>query len=215
MPEWLQRLMAYGIIRLTFGKHSDYGLSQPQHPIFTKHPTLNNEVPYYLKHGKIMPKPGVSYLDGEEVEFLDGTRHSFDLIVCGTGYYLAYPFLPTELQRVQGAILNCYGGGYFDDYKNICFVGWGQARGGVGSLISAYGPFLTRCLELQDQINIPLGLVFREMGETLPKTHLSDPHAILRKLKLAQLFFPWIVYNAHRVDRQYPNFSNIVLRAGK
>jgi cation diffusion facilitator CzcD-associated flavoprotein CzcO len=209
MPQWYQRLFAYGIIRLTFGKHSDYGLPKPQHRIFSKHPTLNNEVPYYLKHGKIIYKPGVVTLDGWEVEFKDGTREEFDLIVCGTGYHLAYPFLPSELQRTEGPILQCYGGSFFDDYKNICFIGWGQARGGVGSLISAYGPFFTRCLQLQDEINVPLGLVFKEIGETIPKTHLSDPHAVLRKLKLANLMFPGIVYKARLTDRKYPNFENL------
>ncbi|TVQ42887.1 MAG: NAD(P)/FAD-dependent oxidoreductase [Gloeocapsa sp. DLM2.Bin57] len=202
MPESLQRLLVYTMIRLSFGQHSDYGLPKPQHQIFTKHPTVNNEVPYYLKHGKIIPKPGVLTLAGEEVEFVDGSRSSFDLIVCGTGYYLAYPFLPPELQRVNGPILNCYGGSFLEDYANICFIGWGQVRGGVGSILSAYGPFLARCLQLQDEINIPLGLVFKEMGQTLPDTHLSDPHAVLRKLKLAKLFFPWIVYKAHQIERQ-------------
>jgi cation diffusion facilitator CzcD-associated flavoprotein CzcO len=31
MPQWLQRLMAYGIMHLLFGKHSDYGLPKPNH----------------------------------------------------------------------------------------------------------------------------------------------------------------------------------------
>jgi hypothetical protein len=212
MPEQIQRLLVYSMIRLTFGRHRDYGLTQPQYPIFTKHPTVNNEVPYYLKHGKIIPKPGVLTLAGEEVEFVDGSRDSFDLIVCGTGYDLAYPFLPPELQRVNGPILNCYGGGFLEDYQNICFVGWGQARGGVGSLISAYGPFLTRCLQLQDEINVPLGLVFKEMGQTLPQSHLSDPHAVLRNLRLAKSFFPWIVYKAHQVNKKNKNMLSVYLQ---
>lgn len=208
MPEQIQRLLVYTMIRLTFGRHKDYGLTQPQYPIFTKHPSLNNEVPYYLKHGKITPKPGVLTLAGQEVEFVDGSRDSFDLIVCGTGYDLAYPFLPPELQRVNGPILNCYGRGFLEDYQNICFVGWEQARGGVGSLISAYGPFLTRCLQLQDEINVPLGLVFKEMGQTLPQSHLSDPHALLRNLRLAKSFFPWIVYKAHQVNKKNKILTN-------
>ena len=56
MPDWLQRLLVRGVIRLTFGRHADYGLPEPKHRIFSKHPTLNNEVPYYLKHGRIIAK---------------------------------------------------------------------------------------------------------------------------------------------------------------
>jgi hypothetical protein len=34
----------------------DYGLSKPNYRVFDKHPTINNEVPYYIKHGRITPK---------------------------------------------------------------------------------------------------------------------------------------------------------------
>lgn len=208
MPEWFQRLMAYGIMRLTFGKHSDYGLPKPNYRVFDKHPTINNEVPYYIKHGRIIPKPAVLQLKGSKIEFVDGSCDEFDLIVCATGYHVAYPFLPQELQRVEGAVVKCYGGSFLDDYKGLYYIGWGQARGGVGSLISASSSFFVRCLKLQDEINVPIGLVFKEMGQQLPTTHLSDPQNIFRQLKLANFFFNWIVKKAHQVDAQYPNFSN-------
>lgn len=107
MPESLQRAIAYGIIRLTFGKHEDYGLTKPTYRIFAKHPTLNNEVPYYIKHGRIAPKPAVRQLQGDTVEFVDGSCETFDLIVCATGFHVSYPFLPPALQRVKGAIVQC------------------------------------------------------------------------------------------------------------
>ncbi|HEY9649597.1 MAG TPA: NAD(P)-binding domain-containing protein [Coleofasciculaceae cyanobacterium] len=208
MPEWFQRWMAYSIIRLTFGKHEDYGLPKPNHRLFKKHPTINNEVPYYIKHGRIIPKPAVRQLKGRNVEFIDGSCEELDLIVCATGYHVAYPFLPQELQRVEGAIVKCYAGAFPDDYKGLYYVGWGQARGGVGSLIAAYGSFFVRCLKLQDEINVPLGLVFKEMGQQLPTTHLSDPQQTFRQLKLADFFFNKITKKAHQVDARYRNFSN-------
>jgi len=213
MPEWLQRLMAYGIIRITFGKHEDYGMAKPQHRIFEKHPTLNSEVPYYIKHGRITPKPEVQHLDGDQVEFVDGTWEAFDVIVCATGYYVAYPFLPEELQRVRGAMVECYGGSFLADYKGLAYVGWGQARGGVGSLIAAYGPLFARCLQLQDEINVPIGRVFQEMGQSLPKTHLCDPQQVFRQLKLLKLGFNLVEKKAHQVDKTNPNFCNCSLQA--
>ena len=208
MPEVFQRLITYLVIRLTFGKHEDYGLLKPKHRIFEKHPTLNSEVPYYIKHGRIIPKPGVSRLDGEEVEFVDGSREAVDLIVCGTGYYVSYPFLPPELQRVEGSVVKCYAGSFLDDYKGLYLIGWGQARGGVGSLIATYGQLFARYLQLQDEINVPLGLVFKEIGQKLPQTHLSDPQQIFRGVNLAHLLFNQFVKKAHQVDSKYPHFSN-------
>ena len=210
MPEWLQRLTGYGIIRLTFGKHENYGMSTPTYRLLDKHPTLNNEVPYYIQHGRIIPKPEVKELDGDWVEFKDDTKEKFDLIVCATGYHLSYPFLPPQLQRINGAMVNCYAGSFLDDYKGLYFIGWGQARGGVGSLISAYGPVFAQCLKLQDEIKIPLGLVFKSIGQNLPKTHLSDPHQTFRQLKLLKFFFGLLIKKAHQIDAQYPNFYNKV-----
>lgn len=210
MPVWWQRLMAYGIIRLTFGQHADYGLPRPQYRIFDKHPTLNNEVPYYIKHGRITPKPAVERLEGWQVKFVDGSQETFDLIVCATGFNVSYPFLPPQLQRVEGVVVKCYGGAFLEDYKGIYYIGWGQARGGVGSLVSAYGPLFARLLKLQDQIKVPLGLVFKAAGQRLPTTHLSDPQQVFRQLKLLDLGFAWLVQKAHQVDAKYPEFSNPV-----
>ncbi|WP_225977392.1 NAD(P)/FAD-dependent oxidoreductase [Nostoc sp. CENA543] len=210
-PLWYQRLMTHLLIRLTFGKHEDYGLPEPKHRIFEKHPTLNSEVPYYIKHGRITAKPGVSFLDGDEVEFVDGTREVFDLIVCGTGYYVSYPFLPPELQRVEGSVVKCYEGSFLDDYKGLYFIGWEQPRGGVGSIISAYGPLFARYLKLQDEINIPLGLVLKEMGHKLPETHLYDPHKSFKQWEKANRSFHKIVKKAHQLERQHPDFQNQVI----
>jgi Flavin-binding monooxygenase-like len=207
-PEWYQRLMVHILILLTFGKHENYGLPKPKHRIFEKHPTLNNEVPYYIKHGRIIPKPGVSFLDGEEVEFVDGSREAFDLIVCGTGYYVSYPFLPPELQRVEGSVVKCYADSFLDDYKGLYFIGWGQPRGGVGSIIAAYAPLFARYLQLQDEINVPLGLVFKETGQQLPQTHLADPQQFFKGYERANLLFNQFVKKAHQIDSKYPNFSN-------
>ena len=208
MPEWFQKLLSYGVIRLTFGTHESYGLPKPSYEIFQKHPTLNNEVPYYIQHGRITPKPEVKSLDGWKVEFVDGSKDEFDLIVCATGYHVSYPFLPPQLQRVEGSIVNCYAGSFLDDYKGIYYVGWGQARGGVGSLMSAYGKVFARCLQLQEKIKIPLGLVFKELGQTLPKSHLSDPQKAFRQLKLLNLLFGLLEAKAYRLDSKYEAFNN-------
>lgn len=213
MPDWLQRGLIHCIIRLSFGTHSRYGLPTPRHRLFSKHPTVNNEVPYYLKHGRITPKPGIQRLAGKTVQFVDATEDMFDLIICATGYHVAYPFLPSTLNRVLGATVQCYGGAYLPDYKGLYFLGWGQVRGGVGPVISAYGPFFSRCLQLQDELNVPLGLVFKTLGQKLPQTHLSDPNKTIVKLAIAQRAFPWIRYRAHQVNAQYPDFVNPVLHA--
>ncbi|NEQ97279.1 MAG: NAD(P)-binding domain-containing protein [Cyanothece sp. SIO2G6] len=208
MPDWLQRGLIHIMIHLSFGSHRSYGLNPPNHRLLSKHPTINNEVPYYLKHGRITAKPEVKRLAGDTIHFVDGTEAEFDLVMCATGYHVAYPFLPLDLNRVTGPMVQCYGGSHLPDYKGLYFVGWGQTRGGVGPVMSAYGPFLARCIQLQDELAVPLGLVFKALGQPLPTTHLSDPHKTMLKLAIAQFGFPWIRYRAKQINNQYPHFHN-------
>ena len=208
MPEWLQKLIIHGAIRFSFGQHSDYGMPEPQHKLFEKHPTINNEVPYYIKHGRIQVKPSVKRLNGSTVEFSDGSQEDIDLIVCATGYKVAYPFLPPELQRVEGVVVKCYCSCFLADYKGLYFMAWSQGRGGIGSLLSEFMPFFISLLQLEDRIQIPVGLVFQEMGQKLPQTHISDGQKVFRQLKLANILFKLIEKKALAIDAKYPNFVN-------
>ncbi|MCC0176332.1 NAD(P)-binding domain-containing protein [Waterburya agarophytonicola K14] len=207
-PAWYQRLMTYILIRLTFGQHETYGMPKPKHRIYDRHPTINNEVPYYIKHGRIIYKPGVHRLDGKSVEFTDGSRDEFDLIVCATGYYVAYPFLPPELQRVKGSVVQCYGDSFLDDYKGLAYIGWYQPRSGIGSVLGAFAPIFARYLKLQDEINIPLGLVLKEIGKKPRQTHLIDPNDIYQEVEQAERNFDKIAQQASQIDAKYPNFHN-------
>ena len=93
------------------------------------------------------------------------------------------------------------------------YVGWYQPRSGVGSIFSAFAPVFARYLKLQDEINVPMGLVLKEMGKKLPQTHLFDPQEIFRELKLTNLRFNSLIKKAHQIDAQYPNFRNQPLAA--
>jgi len=52
-PVWAQRLMIALLLRITVGKYSQYGFPEPDHKIFEAHPTINSELLYYLRHGRI------------------------------------------------------------------------------------------------------------------------------------------------------------------
>jgi hypothetical protein len=46
------------------------------------------------------------------------------------------------------------------------------------------------------------------MGQSPPKTHLSDPHKVFRQLKLLHFGFPLFAKKAHQVDAKNPEFQN-------
>ena len=83
----------------------------------------------------------------------------------------------------------------------------------MGSLISAYAPLFARLLQLQDQLDIPLGLVFKQLGLSLPETHLSDPQAVFRQLRVLGWSFPWLQRRAMQIDRRHGPFENRPIEA--
>lgn len=171
-PKFLLPLLIKILIRLTFGRHSDYGLEVPRHKPFEKHPTVSEELPYYLKHGRIMVKNRVAKVSGSTVWFEDGTIDEFDMIVGATGYQLSFPFLPESLARVEGKHLRCIGHCVYPDYKGLFFLGWQQVRGGVGELASLFAEVIVDFIQIEDEYELPSGKVLESMNHKLSSTHL-------------------------------------------
>lgn len=171
-PGLLQPFLIKLLIKLSFGNHSLYNLPKPKHKLFEKHPTVSEELPYYLKHGRIMTKTKVSKVENRVVWFEDNTHMEFDLIVSATGYNLSFPFLPDGLVRKKGQNLQCIGYCVYPDYKGLFFVGWQQVRGGIGSLASAFSKAITDLVKLEEITGQPSGKILQTMGNEASTTHL-------------------------------------------
>jgi flavin-binding monooxygenase-like protein len=180
VPRRIEEMLIHLLLRLTFGKHPQYNLPTPTHGFFERHPTVSEELPYYLRHGRVTVRPDVRRYEGREVLFVDGSREEFDVVVAATGYNLAFPFLPKALVRSTGASMQVYGYCAYDDYKGLYFVGWPQVRGGVGSLVSAYAQVVADFIAIEERFRIPIGRVLKSMGETPPRSHLMGAGEMFR-----------------------------------
>lgn len=180
-PLWIQRPLVKFTLKMVQGDYvRDYGLKAPDHDLFEKHPTVNDEVLYYIKHGRIKPMPNVKSFDGDEVVFDDGQRVRADLVVAATGFHLSYPFLPAELQRVEGHAARVLGQAVLPDYRGLYFMGWQQFRGGVGQVFTPLGELTAAYIRLQEQIDAPVGAYLQQRGERPPSSHLVDPYELIR-----------------------------------
>ena len=98
---WLPRTIWQKISALSLyfrnGKNTDYGLPQPDGPLGSHHPTINEDLFFTIRHGKIKPKKDIERLDGEDVIFKDGSKGSYDIIVACTGYIISHPFFDKNL----------------------------------------------------------------------------------------------------------------------
>ena len=52
-----------------------------------------------LQKGKFEMKPVIDKVKGKTVTFIDGTSQDFDVIICGTGYEIQMPYLPTTVRE--------------------------------------------------------------------------------------------------------------------
>jgi cation diffusion facilitator CzcD-associated flavoprotein CzcO len=181
-PVWAQRLILQIILKITVGDYQKYGLPHPNHKIFERHPTVNSELLHYLKHGRIKPYSDVRRYDGTEVEFVDGQKANFDLIVCATGYHLSIPFLPKELVNIKNGVLQVYGGSAMAEAKNLYVFGTLQPRYGFGPLMTPAANLLATMIEMQEKMVLPVGLVLKKMGDKPAKSPLVDPIQTLRQL---------------------------------
>ena len=182
-PEFLSPILIKLLLRITFGKHSYYNLDAPKHKPFDKHPTVSEELPYYLKHGRITVKKGIGGISNKTVRFVDGSTYDFDLVVAATGYKLSFPFLPKELIRTENKNLNCIGHCVYPDYKGLFFMGWQQVRGGVGSLASAFAQVIVDLIKIEEESGLPSGRILQEMNNKISSTSLYGSKEISSWMK--------------------------------
>ncbi len=190
------------LVRITVGKYSQYGFPEPDHKIFEAHPTINSELLYYVKQGRIQARPDIERFAGKTVHFADGRSEEFDLIVCATGYYVSFPFLPPGLVPVKGSVAQLYGGCVLAEYKNLYIIGTSQLRYGFGPVVTPGVDLVARMMLAQDQMELSLGLVMKESGARLPTTHLVDPHAALRGIRRGKRLLPLLLWKEKRLRKK-------------
>jgi hypothetical protein len=203
LPVSIQRLLMRVILRVVVGKYQDYGLPIPDHKIFEKHPTISTEIFHYLKHGRIKPRPDIERFEGNTVHFTDGTSDEFDMIVAATGFYLSFPFLSEGMVPMKNEQLALvYGGCVLPEYMHFYLIGTQQVRYGVGPLLTPAAKLVAKIIKLQEQMELPIGLVLMESGSPLPDTHLVDPIRSLRQMKIANYTLPLLVRKEKRLRKK-------------
>jgi cation diffusion facilitator CzcD-associated flavoprotein CzcO len=202
MPVFLQRLLLRAALRLVVGDYRRYGLPKPDHKIFEHHPTINSELLHYVKHGRIKPRPDIERFEGERVVFVDGSSAAYDLVICGTGYHVDFPFLPKGLVPVDGGLAHVYGGALLPDYRHLYIIGTMQPRYGFGPLLTEGAGLLAMMVEMQDKMTLPLGRVLQAMGQKPPSSHLINPGAALRQMRRAKKLLPLLAPRTERKLRR-------------
>ncbi len=103
VPVWLRRAISMRMIDRTIGLPARHGLPAPDHRLWETHPVVNSELYASIDTGAIVPAGDVARFAGPEVEFADGSREPFDVVICATGYHTSHPFIDGRLLGAESA----------------------------------------------------------------------------------------------------------------
>lgn len=130
---WLPRALWQRVSALSLfirnGKNSDYGLPNPAGPLGSHHPTINEDLFYTIRHGRIHPRSDIASLDGDSVVYKDGSREAYDVIVACTGYVIAHPFFDASLIDYSEGEVPLWLRMMHPEMHNLYFIGLFQPLG--------------------------------------------------------------------------------------
>jgi len=155
-PLSVRRVLGAIIERVAFGPPGSYGLPVPDHKLFESHPIINQQLYYYLAHGRIRSKPDVAGLvakqDGPlEVRFADGSREEVDLVVLATGFEIAFPFLDRELLNWQNGRPQLFLNVFHPKRDDLFVVGLIQPDSGQFGLVDRQARLVAHYIKAADR----------------------------------------------------------------
>jgi cation diffusion facilitator CzcD-associated flavoprotein CzcO len=195
LPLWAQRGLAKIAARATFGDYGRYGLPEPDHRPFDCHPTVNSQLLYALRHGRVRPRPDIDRLDAHTVHFVDGTHAEYDTIVWATGFHASFPFLDRRLFEWRNGYPVRVGSLMAPGLANLYVFGLLQPRGGAGPLITAGAEALARIIQAQEHLDHPIGDDISRLRPPSARM-LVGVSETMRQIKAGQALLPALLWVA-------------------
>lgn len=132
MPPFLAEMARKLTLRIQVGRYRDYGLEDPTTPVRAIHPTLNSELLYKIRHGKVHPKRGIAEVKDKTVFFSDGSQADYDTIVAATGYRISLPFFAKSFLNYEEADrIPLWLRMFHSEHPTLIFIGLFQPQGAI------------------------------------------------------------------------------------
>lgn len=180
MPVWLKQYFAAMMIRILQGRYSKYKLKKPVGKPLEVHPTINSELLYFIRHGKIFPREGVERFKDKNVYFVDGTHEEFDTVIFATGYKISFPFFSSELIDYSALTqVPLYRKMMYSQFDNLYFIGLFQPQGCIWPLADYQAKIVANIL--QGTLKRPSNLeakIEKEIKRSRKRFRESSRHAL-------------------------------------
>ncbi|MFO1172382.1 MAG: NAD(P)-binding domain-containing protein [Hyphomicrobiaceae bacterium] len=133
-PRFVRRHL-YGLAHLIHvGPNYRYGLQAPDYPIDAAHPTMSDEIPRLVSHGRVKVRPAIRNFSGNKVVFEDGSSVEADIVIAATGYQASMPFLDRAMVFGNDGRARFYENVFHQEHENLFAAGLIQANGSIWRL---------------------------------------------------------------------------------
>ncbi|MFC8384416.1 flavin-containing monooxygenase [Nocardia sp. NPDC057272] len=166
VPKLLQEAVFRSIVTVGMGSYRSFGLSKPTHRIFDQDLVVNQQLPYFLKHGRIAVRPEIERFDGRTAHFTDGTSGEYDTIVWATGFKTTFPFLREGLLNWEKGQPRLISHTFAPGVANLYFAGLVAPRSGAGMLLTNSARLLAETSLLQQRLRTPVGDLYAHISKT-------------------------------------------------
>lgn len=146
----ISRLMA----KVAIGENSAYpGLPEPEsHDLAGGATTINDQLLYWIQHGRIDVKPAIERITDKTVYFNDGTSQVYESILWATGFHASLPFLDEDIITWSNGTPVRYAGGILPEgAENLYFVGLIAPRGPQIPISGEQMEFVMRMIALKEE----------------------------------------------------------------
>lgn len=169
MPRRLRQWSLTLLLKIMQGFYKDMGLPENTKPVLSHHPTVNSDLLDIIRHGRIIPKPGIDSWEGKKVMFTDGRQEEYDIIVAATGFKISFPFFDKQFIYFEDAEkVPLYRKMMHADIPNLYFIGLFQPLGCIWPLADHQAKIA--CKEILGQYNRPNDIKTRIDHE------IANPH---------------------------------------
>jgi hypothetical protein len=204
LPDVLRKPLLYASLLLSVGDYADYGLERPKHGILSQHLTMNSELLYFLRHGRVKPRRDIARFEGKQVHFVDGRVEEYDVVVAATGFIITHPFFEKSLIDYSDGDVPLYLRTFHPDHASLFFIGLVQPLGCIWPLADAQAKLAANAIvgnyrlpsDMRQRIAVDVEARKRQFFKAARHTIEVEYHKHLHAL---QREFP---PNAPRWDRQ-------------
>ncbi|MEH0156176.1 NAD(P)-binding domain-containing protein [Limibacter armeniacum] len=213
MPKPMAGFLRKISLKFQVGTYKQYGLPEPDYPVIAAHPTVNSELLYMIKHGKVHPKTGIEKIEGKKVWFKDGKSAIYDTIITATGYKIALPFFDKDFINYEVADrIPLFLRMFHPEHPTLLFIGLFQPQGAIWPLSDYQSKLAANYVTGKWQLPTTIqklaekdaDIIEKEFRKSKRHTIEVHYHAFLKKLKkeIPKDAPAWVSNKKDKIDKE-------------